>query len=220
MRRPGKAKQPAGGFRGHAGRGRNRVQNHAAALPQCGKDHRARETSGADATDPEIPRSARPHRLRRIARRNRHCGQGPDRIFHQHRIRAGIFQLPIGCASLLHRTTLLDERRDLDRPRSQQLQKGLHVALLRPAHIADGIIQTFFFVQGIVAARAVRTRKDQRQFFHVHGLAGDAEIDRAHDHDAPAIAANPRGQFDGFGRRRCRGNNCDIGAVTGKFLRS
>ena len=86
--------------------------------------------------------------------------------------------------------------------------------------MADRVVSTILFVLGIVAAGSVGTRKNERQLLHVHRLARDAEIDRAHDDDAPAIASNAGGQFDRLGRRTCRRNNYDIGSVAGKFLDS
>ena len=36
-----------------------------------------------------------------------------------------------------------------------QLEKSLHVTILRPANVADGVVPALFFVVWIVAARAI-----------------------------------------------------------------
>jgi hypothetical protein len=84
--------------------------------------------------------------------------------------------------------------------------------------MADRVVSTILFVLGIVAAGSVGTGKNEGQLLHVHRLARNAEIDRAHNNDAPAIARNASGQFDRLGGRTGRRDNYDIGSVARKLL--
>ena len=88
------------------------------------------------------------------------------------------------------------------RLRRQQLQERFHVALLRPAHVADGIIQPLFLVKRIVAARPATAGESEIEFLAIKQIARHFHARHADHDDAPAVAANFCSQHDRFVRFR------------------
>ncbi len=97
-------------------------------------------------------------------------GAVPERLVHRQRVVE--FHAPGG------------DRAEVEFARAQQMQTGLEVALLGPAHVADRVIRAAPLIRRIVPARAVRARET-----HVEFLVGkdaprqldlrDADIDQA-----------------------------------------
>ena len=95
-----------------------------------------------------------------------------------------------------------------------ETEKGLHVALLGPAHVGQRIILSGLLVIGIATSGSVGHGQFQFQFALVERLSINRHADEAHDDDAPFHAADFRGRVDGLARfGGCRHDH-RVGAIT------
>ena len=112
-----------------------------------------------------------------------------------------------------------------DAPCSYEIKEGGHVPSLRPAHVADRVVQSALLVLGVIAARPVGARKAQLQFLCIERSPRHLHPDVAdHDH-ATAVPAQLRRKLDRVARLRCGGDDDRIAirdsgrqAVAGKLM--
>ena len=77
---------------------------------------------------------------------------------------------------------------------------------------------SLLFILWVVAARTVRACHEQLQFFAIHRVPGEAQLNSAYVDDASAIATELRRQLRGLGRGSCRGDNDRVHTVARKLL--
>ena len=106
-----------------------------------------------------------------------------------------------------------DQPRRLHGARRDQVEERFHVALLGPAHVADGVIDAVFFVRPVVAAGPVRARQPHLQLFLVVGVARHVHADHAHGDHHGAIAGQAWRELDRIARARRGGDQNGIGAA-------
>ena len=143
----------------------------------------------------------------------RECRHGVRRrcrgIAQQHgeALRRRIEDGVVGFRRFVQRKLVGDQRAHIDASRGDEAQELLHIAVLGPAHVGQGIIAPLFLVGRIVAARAVGARHVQLDFLEVHVVPGELHAHCADDADAPAVAAEAEGVLRR--RRRFRGGRDD-----------
>lgn len=86
--------------------------------------------------------------------------------------------------------TMGGQRPHVDLAGGHEVEDGLEIALLGPAHVGDGVILRLVLVLRIIAAGAVGAGDLEGQFLLVKDGAGQFEPGHAHQHDAPALAAH------------------------------
>ena len=95
-----------------------------------------------------------------------------------------------------------------------ELQESHQVSLFSPAHVPNGIIDSVFLVQRIVATRTIAPGHHQLDFLLKEEFARYLKPDRSHGDDTPMVSAALRCQYQGVvGRRACgdeRGVDADI----------
>src|SRR5262245_37004301 len=95
-----------------------------------------------------------------------------------------------------------------------QIEKGLHVALLGPAHIAERVIDAILFIRTVVTTWAVRPRETDLQLLLVVGVARHVHADHADgDYHGP-VAGEARRELNRVARARGGGDEDRIGAAT------
>ena len=87
-------------------------------------------------------------------------------------------------------------------PGCDELEEGLHVALLRPADVAGREVAAALLVVAVVAPGPVRARHAQLELLLVHRRAVDVDRRLADDDDPAAVAREADGQLERVGRGR------------------
>jgi hypothetical protein len=93
-----------------------------------------------------------------------------------------------------------DQRLHVERARSHQVEHGLEVALLGPAHVTHRVVLALVLVERVVAPRPVRAGDLEAQLLLVEIGPRQLEAGDAHQHDTAALAAHVRGLGDRLAR--------------------
>ena len=83
---------------------------------------------------------------------------------------------------------MTDERRDRGNISHQESEELLHVAVLGPAHVGNGVILALLLVERIVTSGAVGPGHEHAHFLAVHRLPMKAHVHSANNDDTAAIA--------------------------------
>ena len=110
---------------------------------------------------------------------------------------------------------MADHRTDVDASRRDEPKELFHVPVFGPSDVARRIVAALFFVRRVVAAGPVRARHDDVDLLHVHEVAREVHLDRAHDDDLPTLATDAERQIDR--RRRLRGGRHDDAVRAASF---
>src|SRR5205807_2579496 len=97
-------------------------------------------------------------------------------------------------------------------------EERVHVTLLGPTDIPDGIVDPVFLILRVVPSWAVRTRESQRKLLRIHVAARHSQADVADDNHATAITKQGGGHFSRLGGTGCGGEQGGIHTVSGEFL--
>src|SRR6266478_5877273 len=73
----------------------------------------------------------------------------------------------IGLMSLFDRKSVSDEGLEIEFSVRKKPKEGFHISGFGPAYITYGIVTTFLLVGRIVAARPVRSRQAEIEFFFI-----------------------------------------------------
>src|SRR5687767_14590621 len=119
------------------------------------------------------------------------------RIAQQHpqTTRRRIHHSSVSLGSIFQIELVRDQRLKIDSPVCHQPQKLLHVSLLGPAYVSDRIVVSTNLVIGIVTTWSISARHEKFDFLHVHLGPGKLHLNRTHDHDRSAVAADVERQF-------------------------
>ena len=98
-----------------------------------------------------------------------------------------------------------DERRGIHGPVRDLIDKGLHVALLGPAHVGRWIVVTSLLIDRVVTTRPVGAGDDEFRLLEEERASRKVETHSPDGNDASLSANRLRRELDRLvGRRRCR----------------
>ena len=81
-----------------------------------------------------------------------------------------------------------DDRGNIQVSLAEHGEDGFNVAAFCPAHIGEGVILAFFFIGGVIAARAIGTGDVKTEFLGVINFTGNIHTDSANGHNLTVLA--------------------------------